>query len=268
MIYILVDGSYYCFYRFYALCTWWKNAHPEEELGDPFLNPHFVEKFRNTFVSKLQELTKQIKRTLPKGTEVTMYVGKDCPRKTIWRMEHYGEYKANREKDDAFLGGPFFAMAYGEQLFQKGGCELVLKCPTLEADDCIAIMTQHLISKEDTEGVWIIASDADYLQLAHPKLSIVDLKLKPINRSKKWSGNPETDLMCKMIMGDPSDGIPAIFPKCGIKTAQRCIDEPAFLEKQFNKHPDAKDKLAKNKTLIDFQCIPPDLVATFTNRFL
>ena len=30
--YLFIDGSYYCFYRFHALLTWWKNAHRDEPL--------------------------------------------------------------------------------------------------------------------------------------------------------------------------------------------------------------------------------------------
>ena len=48
--YIFIDGSYFCFYRYYSLLNWWKNAYPEEPLGDPFLNQTFIDKFKKTFV--------------------------------------------------------------------------------------------------------------------------------------------------------------------------------------------------------------------------
>ena len=44
--FIFVDGSYYNFYRYFALMQWWKNAHPETTLDDPFQNKMFVEKFK------------------------------------------------------------------------------------------------------------------------------------------------------------------------------------------------------------------------------
>ena len=28
--FIFIDGSYFCFYRYHSLLTWWKNAYPEE----------------------------------------------------------------------------------------------------------------------------------------------------------------------------------------------------------------------------------------------
>ena len=45
--FIFIDGSYYNFYRYYALLQWWKNAYPDEPLVDPFQNNIFVEKYKN-----------------------------------------------------------------------------------------------------------------------------------------------------------------------------------------------------------------------------
>ena len=52
--FIFVDGSYFCFYRYYAILNWWKNAYPEEPLEDPFQNEKFVEKFKKTFAELLK----------------------------------------------------------------------------------------------------------------------------------------------------------------------------------------------------------------------
>ena len=59
--FIFVDGSYYCFYRYFALQQWWKNAYPEEPLDDPYQNDKFVEKFRKTFVDNLEQMPKKLK---------------------------------------------------------------------------------------------------------------------------------------------------------------------------------------------------------------
>ena len=54
--YILIDGSYFVFYRVFALQIWWKNAKPDIPLENPFTNEEFVEKFKSTFTSKIIEL--------------------------------------------------------------------------------------------------------------------------------------------------------------------------------------------------------------------
>ena len=36
--FIFVDGSYYNFYRYFALMQWWKNAYPDEPIYDPYNN--------------------------------------------------------------------------------------------------------------------------------------------------------------------------------------------------------------------------------------
>ena len=51
MNYILIDGSYYCFYRYYAIHAWFRNAHKEVNLENPFENELFVEKFKKMFIN-------------------------------------------------------------------------------------------------------------------------------------------------------------------------------------------------------------------------
>ena len=49
---ILIDLSYFIFYRYYALVQWWKLAKPDNELGNPIENLEFVEKFKKHFTKK------------------------------------------------------------------------------------------------------------------------------------------------------------------------------------------------------------------------
>ena len=36
--FILLDGSYYNFYRYFSQLNWWKNAYPDEPLDNPIEN--------------------------------------------------------------------------------------------------------------------------------------------------------------------------------------------------------------------------------------
>ena len=68
----------------------------------------------------------EIKKKLKLDNPIII-VGKDCPRQDIWRMKYLSSYKANRVYDDSFLGGPFFKMAYNDNLFIKGGANKIMK---------------------------------------------------------------------------------------------------------------------------------------------
>ena len=83
--YILIDGSYFIFYRYYALNVWWSHAGetplPQAQVqqiellgetlpildavhingGQGGVSPLFIEKFKSTFVSKIHEIDKKLK---------------------------------------------------------------------------------------------------------------------------------------------------------------------------------------------------------------
>jgi 5'-3' exonuclease len=259
--FIFIDGSYYTFYRYFSLITWWKNAFPENPLTDPFQNETFVEKFRKTFVETLEKIPKNLGISKP-----MIFVGKDCPRETIWRMQLFADYKANRAngQEDGFMGGPFFKMVYEEKLFQAAGAKAILKYPTLEADDCIAISVKRILEMYKECNIYIITSDKDYLQLVEPRVKIFDLKYKNIAEQKSSTGNAKADLFCKIIMGDSSDNIPSCIKKCGPKTAIKCFENPEYFEDRLKKE-NAYEAYERNKKLVDFDNIPENLVNEFIN---
>ena len=192
--FIFIDGSYFCFYRYHSLLTWWKNAYPENILEDPFQNEQFVAKFRKTFVEHVTKLQKNL--GIHKSVTPTIIVGKDCKRENIWRNELFPKYKGTRAngKEDGFMGGPFFKMVYEDKLFLEGGASTILYHPTLEADDCIALSVKHVLQKyKECCDVYIITSDKDYLQLAEPRVHIYNLGFKKITDQKSCLGSAECD---------------------------------------------------------------------------
>jgi 5'-3' exonuclease len=160
------------------------------------------------------------------------------------------------------MGGPFFKMAYEDELFQKGGAKAILKHPRLEADDCIALSVKHLVNKYPECQIYIITSDRDYLQLNAHNVKIFNLAFKNI-AEKSSTGNAKDDLEIKIIMGDVSDNIPSVFPKCGPKTAQKCVEDPKFFKKKMAESADYSAQYKLNKTLVDFDSIPEELVNEF-----
>ena len=252
--YILIDTSYFIFYRYYALINWWKLAKPDDVLGVPINNNEFVEKFTKTFKDKLLEIPKKLKIKNYK-----IIAAADCARLDIWRHKLFDNYKVNRVYDDEFLGGPFFNLGY------KIISELnipIIKHSTLEGDDCIALTVKFLQTRDIVPEIVIIANDMDYLQLAGENIKLINLKYKLLTDSKKWSGNAEQDLFCKIVMGDKSDDIPSIFKKCGPKTAIKYYEDKKLFEEQLKKE-NAYERYKQNKKIIDFNEIPEELALAF-----
>ena len=265
--FIFVDGSYYCFYRYFALQQWWKNAYPEEPLDDPYQNEKFVEKFKKTFVENLQQIPKKLK--IHKDIiKPILIIGKDCKREDIWRNDIFKDYKANRANgpEDGFMGGPFFKMAYEDELFQKGGAKAILKHPRLEADDCIALSVKYLTEKYPSCKIYIITSDRDYLQLNSHNVDLFTLTYKNLADGKTSTGNAKDDLKIKILMGDTSDNIPSVFPKCGLKTAQKCIEDEEFLKKKMENNQQYYDQYILNEKLVSFDKIPINYIEEFMSQ--
>ena len=69
-------------------------------------------------------------------------------------------------------------------------------------------------------------------------------------------------------MGDTSDAIPSVFPKCGPKTAHKCLDDPEFFKKKMADNPEYYKQYELNKTLVDFNNIPEELVKEFMSTIV
>ena len=70
-----------------------------------------------------------------------------------------------------------------------------------------------MLEKNDAlqQQIFIITSDKDYLQLSRPNVQIYNLAFKKLTEQKSSTGNPECDLFCKIVMGDPSDNIKSVL---------------------------------------------------------
>ena len=140
---------------------------------------------------------------------------------------------------------------------------MVFRYPTLEADDCLAILTKDILSKYPNSNINIITSDMDYLQLASEKVNLYDLKFKKLTERKSSFNNAEKDLFVKILTGDKSDNIKGVFKKCGPKTACKYFDNKELFQKKLQETEGALERFKLNKKIIDFNEIPEDLVEEF-----
>jgi 5'-3' exonuclease len=133
----------------------------------------------------------------------------------------------------------------------------------LEADDCIALSVKYLNQKYPESRIFIITSDKDYLQLKADNVHLYNLAYKNLTEGKLATGNAEDDLKIKILMGDTSDNIPSVFPKCGFKTAQKCIKDEDFFKKKMANNSVYYEQYKLNEKLVSFDEIPTDLVDEF-----
>lgn len=265
MDFIIIDGSYFIFYRYHALRVWWGLAKHENESNECCENERFINKFRETFGLKIKEMAQKLNI----NEKAIIFVGKDCPKKEIWRNNHIDNYKGTRNNSDSNIK-KLFEIAYGENLFIKAGAKEILSYPKLEADDCVAITAKHIIDKDENSKVWIITSDMDYLQIASERIKLYDLKYKDLTNSKTSFNDAQKDLFCKIVTGDKSDNIPSVLPKCGIKTAEKLYNNKELFEDKLNKIDGARERYERNKLIIDFDRIPIELINNFkeSNDFI
>jgi len=256
MNFVLIDGSYYIFYRYYALCVWYNLCRKPDDPDLPSDSKMFMEKFRTTFVSKIEEIDGIL------GLETSIkIVGKDCPKSTIWRNKYIDNYKGTR-KGDLDISS-LFKVAYSEELFLKADCNRIVEHSQLEADDCLAITTGVIREKYPDAHVWIITSDMDYLQLACEQVTLVDLKYKKLTDNKTSFNDAEKDLFCKIVAGDKSDNIPSVLPRCGPKTAAKYFHDRTLFERKLKECEGATERYERNTTIVDFRCIPEELKNSF-----
>ena len=258
--FILIDGSYFIFYRYYALVNWWKHAQKE---GEPTIeNKEFLEKYEALFIEKIKEMKKKLKLK-----DAFIIAARDCPRSHIWRTALYPPYKATRVGDENV--GSIFKYVYANNLFAKAGCySTMMSHPGLEADDCIALFTKYIKGKIPSSLIYIIASDADYMQLKSPDISILNLRYKSLVNNKTIFDDPLKNLFCKIVSGDKSDNIPAIISKCGIKTAIKHYENPEKFKELLETNSHVREQYNLNKKLIDFNEIPRKLCDDFMEAFI
>ena len=132
---LFIDMSYYIFYRFFALCSWWKRAFPEEPLDIENIldNNIFIDKYHNLFIENIKKIT-----TKYRIQNANIIFAKDCRRNDIWRNELFPEYKKSRKVNNEV--GEFFIHTY-KNIIHKYNYISVDKC---EADDIIGVLTKEL----------------------------------------------------------------------------------------------------------------------------
>jgi 5'-3' exonuclease len=244
---LIVDTSYYIFYKINAIKTWMGHAHPDIDI-ESFTSVTecdvYMTSYNKSFFNQLEKIMKS-----GKFSQSDVIFARDCSRDDIFRNLIYDEYKTNRDYTK-FNAKELFAHTY-DNLLPKYPNAKVLRFPRLEADDIAAIITMNYSDKYD---ITIITNDNDYLQLLQYPIKLINLKGDDL--SKRCKVDWRFSLMSKIILGDKSDNIPKIFPRCGECTLKKYHANKSLLDADLNSNPNYKEQYRINKLLVDFNYIP------------
>lgn len=183
-----------------------------------------------------------------------------------WRRDYFPLYKANRkktrEKDDKDWGLIFDTLHKVKMEIKENFPYRYMYVDNCEADDIIAILTQHAYILDNTKPVLIVSGDKDFQQLQR------------YDNVTQWSPNlnkfispedPQEFLKEHILTGDKSDGIPNILSN------DNCLDEgirqtplrKPIKDKYMRITISSDDKYyrnyLRNQTLIDFDFIPQEV---------
>lgn len=191
-----------------------------------------------------------------------------------WRRDFFPNYKANRKKtrdESDFNWKDLFV------ILDKIKTEMdeflpypVVSVKNAEADDIIAVLTHEF---HKTQPILIVSADGDFQQLQ--KLPNVD-QYSPLHKKMLRCVEPDRYLHEHILRGDRTDGIPNFLSDsdCFVKgirqksLLQKKIDA-AFEEDYsvFCEDINQEDAYIRNKTLIDFDCIPANISESIKQEY-
>ena len=251
---LILDLSYVIFYRYHALLSWYKKAHPDQDIDHNIIS----QKYDKLFIKCIDNLIKKYNSSYQQ-----VFFCQDCQRSVNWRFNLYPKYKNNRTYDEHIFD--YFKRTIDILIpyFIGLGC-YSLSIHNAEADDIVYIITQKLLSNTD-KNIIIITNDYDYIQIIQNRVKIYNLK--GLDLSTKIEQSPEIYLKMKIILGDKSDNIPTILKRCGKIKALKYATNPNLFEEKMNQDHKLRERYNLNKSLIDLSQIPLDIEKSIELNF-
>lgn len=209
---VLLDNSYFNFYRYFATMKWWSFRSKEIGTVD---NPDFIGSLDSQYLKNLRLLSK-----ITGVDHQEFFAIKDSERSTLWRTMIYPEYKGHRvvecvepvggSGDTSYPSDEKCAPDVLQEVFRYLNSKFMwslgpkIRLPRLEADDIIAVMTK--MYSELGYQVFVVSGDKDFIQLMqYPNVEVIDAAGKP-----RVIADPKRYLHRKILKGDPSDNIRSV----------------------------------------------------------
>lgn len=254
---ILIDTSYFIFHRFYATYRWYTLQRDNcttcgcELIQDiEFLAAYY------------KHLQTDIKKLMNQHNTSNVWFILDCKRSDIWRTQLFPDYKATRKHNEIF-SNDIFPLTYAfieTSMLATYTSFKMMSHPCLEADDICFVCQKYIVATKMFEKVIIIANDNDYLQMVSENVEVINKEGKHIK--DRGSGNANTDMMKKVLMGDKSDNIPSICRGVGAKTAEKLLtmSDEDMLQWMATKGDHVLRQYKLNMQLINMSHIPSNHV--------
>jgi 5'-3' exonuclease len=194
-----------------------------------------------------------------------------------WRRDYFPNYKANRKKSRESSSLDWNSIFQSLNAIRDEIRETfpykVVEVEGAEADDCIAAIVQHIsVTPNEFEQILILSGDKDFIQLH--KHNFVK-QYSPV--LKKFINNIDPSIYIRehVLRGDTSDGVPNFLspdntfvdelrqkPMSKKKIADWIESKPedVFTEEMMRNYQ-------RNKTLIDLECIPKELVGRILEAY-
>jgi 5'-3' exonuclease len=253
---ILIDASYFTIHRLFATSRWWSMKNNEEAGEEGFVEA--LIKHSNADITKIQKKWGLIGRGNKAVAPDNIIFCYDCPPSSIWRIQVYEEYKRRYRTQSAD------GCEDSHDVLRDFHAHHKVAHSKLEADDVVCLLHRQVRAiMGEQQQIIIISSDHDFLQLKDEKCDIFCLPLKDIWPDGVKKGT--ADIRRKVLMGDPSDNIPAVLTKKQIN-AYMALDEArreAYL-RQLGRY----EAYECNKTLMCWTCIPGALAESFNMTWI
>lgn len=262
---LLIDASYFCYYRFTATSSWFAKMKRIGPITDCHLdNQVFKDYYSNQFNNTITKLKTKFK------TDRIYWFG-DCPQDQIWRHQHYDGYKGHRGGEN-----PTIEQVFGYSFDHLIPNNLLIKVPSAEGDDCLAVCAQMYQQKYPANTINIVSGDSDFLQLVNHNVKLISLRNKmeetPIQikigtgKSKRLiEMDGPTYLKTKILMGDKTDGITPVFDGCGpVKAYQLASNQQEFDQEIID---DKLERFKLNQLMISFDHIDPNIRSLIEEQF-
>jgi len=197
-----------------------------------------------------------------------------CDSRKYWRKDFFPFYKANRKKDrdKSNLDWPkiFEILNKIRDELKENFPYKVIEVEGAEADDIIGVLTAR---KASSEGVLILSSDKDFVQLQ--RYSNVT-QYSPILKRFITSDNPLLYIKEHIIKGDRGDGIPNFLSSDNVFVVgerQKVINSKK-LQEWLSKEPEdfcVNEQMLRgykrNQKLVDLSYTPEELKASIVTAY-